>query len=72
MSYMLCHANCIGCGKTFTFNPFKVPSIKPTPGAAREPLCFVCASFVREIQIADGKTPAEIAPDAYDAVEVSD
>jgi hypothetical protein len=54
---------CICCGKTFTFNPLKVPSI-PIHGE-REPVCKECIDIANERRVAMGLPKHPYAEDAY-------
>lgn len=67
MGYALCTSTCIGCGRLFSYNPVRVPSI-PIHGD-RKPICRDCVARVNPRRIANGLDPIVPAPDAYDAVD---
>jgi|SRR5215475_1950320 len=78
-------ANCWACGRTFTFNPFTVPSIpidpetkyppdmNPRPGgmerAVRQPVCETCVELANERRRSMGLPLIEVIPGAYDLLE---
>ena len=64
MGFVLCHAACAGCGRLFTFNPNKVPSI--VIDGKREPVCKSCIDAANPKRIAMGYAPFVIQPDAYE------
>lgn len=59
--------NCFGCGKTFTFNPYKVPSIR-YEGTKRE-VCATCIAIANLKRVANGLDPIEISPGAYEPID---
>lgn len=63
--YAFCLGNCIGCGKRFTFNPVRVPSV--TVNGSREPICLDCVNRANPRRIANGLEPIVPLPDAYEA-----
>jgi hypothetical protein len=63
---------CFGCGRTFTYNPLRVPSITSPSTNTREPICRVCIERVNPIRIANGLDPILPFPDAYDACDESE
>ena len=65
MGYALAMGSCFGCGRTFAFNPMKVPSI--TVESSREPICRQCVDRVNPQRIAGGLEPIVPAADAYEA-----
>ena len=69
MPFMLVVGTCIGCGKMFTFNGGKVPSV--LVGGQREPICLACVNRVNPIRIAKGLEPIKPAPGAYEPEEVA-
>jgi hypothetical protein len=74
MGYLVGMANCWGCGRTFTFNPERVPSIpvrngQPAEGGTREPICEDCMTRANERRMRLGLDPHPILPGAYDPME---
>lgn len=57
---------CVGCGRVFTYNPHRVPSI--TVRGSREPICQACVDAVNPTRVANGLDPIVVLPDAYDAI----
>ena len=70
MGYVLAHGSCFGCGRLFSFNPHRVPSI-PVMGD-RKPICRDCVEKVNPLRIAKGLEPIVPALDAYVAIEESE
>jgi len=66
--YMFIYGACFGCGRLFTFNAERVPSI-PINGV-RQPICLDCVERVNPTRIANGLEPIVPHPDAYEAQEV--
>jgi hypothetical protein len=64
--YVLCHGYCFGCGALFSFNPMRVPSIRPTPDHPREPVCRTCVDNLNRKLTDAGMAPISVFPDAYD------
>lgn len=74
MGYAYATSACIGCGRLFSYNPLRVPSIKvkdgrPDPSGTREPICANCVARINPMRIANGLTPIVPAPDAYEPVD---
>jgi len=65
MGYVLAHDACIGCGRLFSFNPMRVPSV--WFDGNREPICRDCVERVNPARIKNGLEPIVPARDAYDA-----
>jgi hypothetical protein len=42
MAFVSAMGNCVNCGRVFSFNPVRVPSI--VVNGAREPVCEACES----------------------------
>jgi len=61
--FAFCIGHCIGCGRPFSFNPVRVPSIRINGN--REPVCESCVYRVNPVRIANGLKPIVPAPDAY-------
>ena len=68
--YALCYAACFGCGKVFSFNPVRVPSIRIE--GDRKPICQGCVDRVNPMRVKNGLAPIVPAPDAYDACDESE
>jgi hypothetical protein len=62
--YAFCMAACIGCGRIFSFNPLRVPSL--TVNGTREPICLGCVARVNPRRIANGLDAIVPLPDAYE------
>lgn len=57
---------CAACGRTITYNPVAVPSIRVN--GVKEPLCRPCANLWNKLHRIDKGLPAiPILPDAYEA-----
>ncbi len=74
MGYVTCMGPCCNCGRVFTYNPNKVPSIrvkngKPDPEGSREPVCEPCMTTGNERRKAQGLEPFPVNPDAYEALD---
>ena len=69
MGYALCVGACLGCGRTFSFNPVTVPSM--TYNGTREPICQACVNRVNPLREKNGLPPIVPAPDAYEACDES-
>lgn len=63
--YVFVLGTCYGCGKTFTFNPNRVPSTRDEKGE-RQPLCRTCVEYVNRERVKAGMEPFTIPPDAYE------
>jgi hypothetical protein len=82
MGAYLVHGNCFRCGRVFSFNPHKVPSIPvkrnaegqyeavpPELGGVREPVCRPCVDEVNPVRVAKGLDPIRILPGAYEPAD---
>ena len=68
--YMTVIGPCIGCGKTISFNPNRVPSL--VVDGAREPLCKSCFNRWNEIhRVSKGLDPVPLNSDAYEGEPTS-
>ena len=65
--YALCTSACIGCGRLFSYNPVRVPSIRINDN--REPICLNCVERVNPQREANGLPVIVPAPDAYEPVD---
>lgn len=70
MGYVFCLGTCANCGKTFSFNPVRVPSVRIN--GTREPICRSCIEGANPVRKANGLAEIEIMPDAYEACEESE
>ncbi len=64
MGYVFATSACFGCGRLFTYNPVRVPSIRVK--GVREPICRACIDASNPKRIANGLAPVVPHPDAYD------
>jgi len=62
--------HCVGCGRLFTFNPWRVPSM--TVRGAREPVCRDCIERVNPRRVANGLPPIVPLPGAYEPADETD
>ena len=67
--YFFIIGDCAACGKTFGFNPKKVPSFRKTPTGPRLPLCRSCAERVNVMKKKAGMQVFLIDRDAYEPVK---
>lgn len=67
MGYAFCTGYCIGCGRLFSFNPMRVPSV--TINGSREPICEGCVNRANPERIANGLPPIVPFSDAYEACD---
>lgn len=67
MGYAFAMSECIGCGRVFSYNPVRVPSI--TVNGRREPICLSCVHRANPQRRKNGLPEIIPAPDAYEAVD---
>lgn len=76
--YMFIIGPCVACGRPFTYNAERVPSIVVTwtaagpvddPNGRREPICRSCVDTANPLRIANGLDPITVLPGAYDPEE---
>lgn len=67
MGYAFATSPCYGCGRVFSFNPVRVPSI--LINGNREPICLNCVNRANPERIRNGLDPIVPAADAYDPVD---
>lgn len=67
MGYYFATSACFGCGKLFSYNPHRVPSIRHN--GERRPICRTCVEIVNPRRIANGLPPIEPFPDAYEPID---
>ncbi len=70
MGFAMCMGPCFGCGKTFSFNPVRVPSIRVE--GVKQPVCRECIEAANPKRVANGLDPIEILPGAYEACDESE
>jgi hypothetical protein len=63
MGYMMAVGNCGICGKTFSFNPYKVPSSNNIP------FCKECIDNANPIRVEKGLPEIKYSADAYSFTE---
>ena len=67
---MFAIGSCVACGRTITFNPERVPSLRVN--GSREPLCPGCHARWNLIhRTSKGLAPVEAHPEAWGAEEVA-
>lgn len=64
MGFAICHGACANCGKLFSFNPHRVPSIRVND--VREPVCCVCIKEANAKRKELGLEPIVTLFDAYE------
>jgi hypothetical protein len=67
MGYAFATSACIGCGRLFSYNPMRVPSVRVR--GSREPICMDCVERANPRRIANGLAPIVPLPDAYEACD---
>lgn len=71
MGYMTAMGLCLTCGRVFSFNPERVPSLRwPPPDGPREPICEDCMRAVNAERERIGMPRLPVHPDAYEPEEV--
>ena len=75
--YAIILGTCYLCGRSFTFNPHRVPSYDPhfdnpseLPG--RQPICESCIRFVNARRTSTGLEPWPVYADSYEAIPASE
>jgi hypothetical protein len=68
MGYLLAFSACIGCNRSFGYNPMRVPSCS-VPTGKREPICADCVARINPVRVANGLAPIVLHPDAYQACD---
>jgi len=64
MGYVFAMGPCLRCGRVFSFNPHRVPSIRVN--GEREPVCRPCYEHLARLQQAAGMKVLELPHDAYE------
>jgi hypothetical protein len=67
MGFVLCTSTCVGCGRVFSFNPNKVPSL--TYEGERRPVCRACVERVNPMRAKNGLPLIVPLPGAYEAAD---
>jgi hypothetical protein len=67
MGYVMAMSPCVRCGRIFSCNPMRVPSIRVH--GHKEPVCQDCFARLNQVRIAHGLEPVALLPDAYDACD---
>jgi len=70
MGYVFCTSSCANCGRLFSYNPMRVPSVRVK--GAREPVCETCIRRANQLRIANGLDPFVVLPDAYQPCDESE
>ena len=71
MGYAFMIAGCYVCGRLFSFNPMKVPSLRDNHGV-RQAVCRNCVEAANEIRKGKGLEPFPIPADAYEPCDESE
>jgi hypothetical protein len=71
MGYAFMTAGCFTCGKLFTFNPMKVPSVRDKNNV-RQPVCRDCVESANKIRKTRGLPSFTILDGAYEACDESE
>lgn len=66
---MMVMSACFGCGRLFTYNAERVPSI--VMDGTREPICADCVAEANRLRAIYSFEPIRILPGAYDPEEVA-
>ena len=66
MGWVYATSACFGCGRQFSYNPRRVPSVRPAADMPPEPVCQECVNLANPRRIANGLEPITPFPDAYD------
>lgn len=61
---------CFGCGRTFSYSPTRVPSIRHE--GVRQPVCQACVDAANPRRIANGLEPIVPRPGAYEPTPESE
>jgi len=68
--YMFVLGPYVRCGKIFSFNPERVPSMRLTPDGPREPICKECVEWANMLRKEEGAPEIVPLPGAYEPEEV--
>ncbi len=64
--FVFAHSPCLGCGRIFSYNPHRVPSLRID--GVREPVCLACVDRVNPKRVANGLEPIVPLSGAYDMI----
>ena len=64
MGYVAAVSPCFACGRPFSFNPIRVPSLRDSNNV-RQPVCEDCINKVNPIREKKGLLPITYSADAY-------
>ena len=64
--FILAYSACFACGRTFAYNPRRVPSIRPALELPPEPVCRACVELANQRRKATGLPLIVPLPDAYE------
>ena len=70
MGYVFATSPCIGCGRLFSFNPVRVPSLRVK--GEREPVCLACVERANPRRAKNGLPPIVPLPGAYEPGDESE
>jgi hypothetical protein len=70
MGYITAMSACVGCGRLFSYNPMRVPSV--VINGSREPVCRTCVERANPNRIRNGLEPIVPFPDAYEPCDESE
>ena len=65
MGYALATSSCFGCGRLFSYNPVRVPSIRDPHSGEKEPVCQSCINIANRIRADKGLDLLVVHPEAY-------
>ncbi len=71
MGYAFVIAECYACGRLFSFNPMKVPSLRDNNGV-RQAVCRTCVETANEMRRGKGLEPFSILDGAYEPCDESE
>jgi len=70
MGFVFVTSPCIGCGRLFSYNPMRVPSVRIDND--RKPICAICVARANPEREKNGLPPILVLPGAYEACDESD
>lgn len=71
MGYAFMIGSCFACGRIFTFNPVRVPSVRDINGI-RQPVCRTCVDRINPLRKQKGLPGWVVVSDAYEACDESE
>ena len=66
MGYVFAMSPCFACGRVFSYNPHKVPSIRIQ--GVKQPVCRACVERVNPMRTANGMPEIVPDPEAYEMI----